>query len=78
MKLSLTVCIGVFPGAPDRERGGGAAEGQTPQHHHVDRGGGHVSRTLPGDGARQGSLDANGGGEGSINGSFFFFVRLSQ
>lgn len=42
IKLTQTVCVGVFPGAPDRERGGGAAEGQTPQHHHVDRGGGHV------------------------------------
>lgn len=77
MKLTQTVCVGVFPGAPDRERGGGAAEGQTPQHHHVDRGGGHVIWTLPGDGARQGSLDARTKGAGECK-CILFFGELLQ
>lgn len=55
------ICPCVFPGAPHRERGCSAAEGQTPQHHHADRGGGHSLWTLPGYGTCQGTVEANGG-----------------
>lgn len=55
----------MFPGAPDRERGVGAAAGQAPQHHHADRGGGHVVRALPGHGAGQGERVS--GGEMSLS-----------
>lgn len=59
--VTWIICLGVFPGAPYREWSRSAAEGETPQHHHVDRGGGHSLRTLPGYGACQGTVEANRG-----------------
>ena len=53
--MSQCESLCVFAGAPHRERGGRAAEGEAPQHHHAGGGGGHGLGALPGHGARQGS-----------------------
>lgn len=57
------ICVCVILGAPHREWGRSAAEGQTPQRHHADRGAGHVLWALPGYGARQGTAEGYWGEE---------------
>lgn len=49
------MCVCVWAGAPDRERGGGAAKGSASEHHPVNRGGRNALSAVPGHGARQGA-----------------------